>query len=109
MAVPPRHGHRYTHKCFALAEFSELASARPCIEGPVTGSALIEAVVAELLDVLVDEKQWKSLWSSPLPSADAIHLKEAHATLAAVKHRSRDARCHSQRHLLISDSTCCVC
>ena len=93
---------------FALAELSELATARPCVEGPVTGSALVEADLPELPDVLIDEKQWKSLLSFPLFSADAIHLKEARATLVAVKHGSRDSRCHSQRYLLISDSMCCV-
>ena len=40
---------------FALAELSELATARPCAEGPVTGSALVEADFLELPDVFVDE------------------------------------------------------
>ena len=58
---------------FALAERSELASARPCVEGPLTGCALVEPDFPELSEDRIAADQWKTLWSSPLFSSDAIH------------------------------------
>ena len=91
---------------FALAELSELASVRPCVDGPLSGAASLEPDFPELPEAFAHEKQCSTRWSSSLFSADAIHLKEAHKVLLALKRRARDAKCHSQRHVVASDTMC---
>ena len=93
---------------FVEAESSTMASVRPSVAGPLRGSALLEETFPELPEEFVDNEKWHTLWSAPLFSSDAIHLKEAHGLMSAVRHRSRDANCHSRRHLIASDSMCCV-
>ena len=48
------------------------------------------------------------LWNTPLVWNDAIHLKEAHAILIAVKHVTRSRANHHRRFLSLSDSMCNV-
>ena len=51
---------------------------------------------------------FRDLWCAPLVWGAAIHLKEAHSLLAAVKHCSRNHLQHGMRFLILSDSMCCV-
>ena len=51
---------------------------------------------------------FKELWCAPLVWGAAIHLKETHSLLAAVKHCSRNHLQHVMSVLILSDSMCCV-
>ena len=53
---------------------------------------------------LLDESRWHPLWSAPFVHAEPIHLKEARAALAAIKHRTRDATRHGGREVLFGDN-----
>ena len=53
---------------------------------------------------ILEASRWRGLWAAPFHFSEPVHLCEARAALAAIKHRSRDSRMHSMHHSLIGDN-----
>ena len=87
---------------------SDVGTVRPNVEGRLVGAAELDPTFPEIPQMHLHPQLWSLRWSSFFFSNDAIHLKEAHGMLSAVKHVSRNKKRHHRRHLFLSDSMCCV-
>ncbi len=53
---------------------------------------------------LLDESLWHVRFAAPYTDAEAIHVKEARGTAAAVRHIARCGRSAGRRHLILGDN-----
>ena len=76
----------------------------PLVKGEVLGEVELDPEFPELPESCLDPDRWHLLWAAPLDGDDAIHRKEMHGVLGAVKHCSRDKEKHGGRELIINDN-----
>ena len=57
---------------------------------------------------MLQAPQWHTLWAAQFHDHEPIHVLEGRGVLAAIKHKSRDSRCHGKRVLVLGDNMSCT-